>query len=136
MFSKILVNRFTMPDKHILVCDDVVLQQARMLTHLETILPHEGNVEVTAVSGGLAASAILDKVRVDLVILDHDMPNGSGPELLKWMQIKYGHIPVITFSGIPGNNDHLMNLGATYKFQKDDVINGAADHIIKEICEC
>lgn len=128
-------NRIDMPIKHILVADDVVLQQGRMAAHLTEILPHEGHVQTSFVPGAIMAASIIENCDVDLIILDHDMPYGSGPELLKWLTEKEYKIPVITFSGIPVNNEHLMNLGATYKFQKDEVINGAADNIIKEICD-
>jgi hypothetical protein len=41
--------------------------------------------------------------------------------------------PVITFSGIPANNDHLVRCGARYRFEKGDVIKGLADGLIKEL---
>lgn len=126
-------NRIDMPTKHILVCDDVTLQQARLAAHLAEILPHEGFVQTSFVPGAIMASAIIEKTPIDLIILDHDMPYGSGPDLLKWLTERELNIPVITFSGIPVNNDHLMNLGAAYKFQKDEVINGFADEIIQRI---
>lgn len=129
-FTQTLVNRLHMPTKSILVCEDIVLQQSRIAEHLYDILPHEGNVEVNFVSGGKAAAAVIEAVGADVILLDHDMPNGSGPELLKWMTEKEIKIPVITFSGIPVNNVHLMNLGATDQFTKDEVINGSADSII------
>jgi CheY-like chemotaxis protein len=130
MFTKQLVNRMGMPTKSILVCEDIVLQQFRIAEHLYDILPHEGNVEVNFVSGGKAASAIIESVGADVILLDHDMPNGSGPELLKWMTQNEIDIPVITFSGIPVNNDHLIGLGAKHYFTKDQVISGEADSII------
>lgn len=132
-FSRELVNRLNMPEKCIVVCEDDLYQQSRIAAHLADILDPQGKVEVCYVSGGMPAAAIISTLDVDLIILDHDMPSGSGPDLLKWLaEQKGGPIPVITFSGIPTNNDHLMNLGATWKFQKDEVINGAADDIIRE----
>jgi DNA-binding NtrC family response regulator len=130
MFTKELVNRIGMPTKTILVCEDTVLQQARILDHLYDILPHQGNVDVNAVNGAIAAWAVIQAVPPEVILLDHDMPYGSGPDLLKIMAENNIEIPVITFSGIPSNNDHLMGLGATHKFTKDEVINGAADSII------
>jgi CheY-like chemotaxis protein len=133
MFTQSLVNRLNMPTKSILVCEDIVLQQSRIAEHFYDILPHEGNVEVNFVSGGKAAAAVIEAVGADVILLDHDMPNGSGPELLKWMAEREIDIPVVTFSGIPINNEHLMNLGAKHKFTKDEVITGAADSIILPI---
>ena len=126
-------NRLDMPTKHILVCDDVTLQQVSMAIHLNNILPYEGYVQTSFVPGAIMAAAIIESTPVDLIILDHDMPFGSGPELLKWLKTNKYNIPVITFSGIPSNNDHLINLGATHKFQKNEVISGSADNIIMDI---
>jgi CheY-like chemotaxis protein len=131
-FSHTLVNRLNMPTKSILVCEDIVLQQSRILEHLYDILPHEGNVEVNAVAGAEAAVGVLEMVGADVILLDHDMPHGSGPDLLKWISDQEWDkdIPVITFSGIPVNNEHLMNLGAHHNFTKDQVIRGESDSII------
>lgn len=136
-FTQTLKNRLHMPEKHILVCEDVILQQARISKHFSELFEHEGKVEVSFVSGGIAAAAIIETVKVDLVLLDHDMPNGSGPELLKWMrETEWLHdIPVITFSGIDYNNDMLKAGGAQFKFRKDEVINGIADEVIKAVLQ-
>jgi len=132
-FSRQLVNRLGMPTKHVLVCEDVLIVQANIASHFKDLFSHEGDVEVSYVNGGLAAASIIQNMQIDLIILDHDMPNGSGPELLKWMSSEGYKIPVITFSGVPSNNDHLTFLGAEHKFLKGDVIVGLADKLIKEI---
>lgn len=122
-----------MPIKHILVCEDVLTNQLRIAQKLFTLLdPTDfGDVEVSFVSGGIAAAGIISHTNVDLIILDHDMPAGSGPELMKWMAANGYKIPIITFSGIASNNDHLRSLGATYWYMKDDVIDGLADMAIR-----
>ena len=58
-----------------------------------------------------------------------------GPELLKWMHTINKKIPVITFSGIPYNNEHLAHLGAEYMFTKQEVIDGKADNVILQILD-
>jgi hypothetical protein len=58
------------------------------------------------------------------------MPEGNGADLLQWMR-NYGvNIPIITFSGIPQNNEIMISLGATHKFEKCQVLTGAADQLI------
>lgn len=132
-FTRQLVNRINMPEKLILVCEDDLYQQARIAAHLAEILDPQGNVEVCYVSGGAPAAMIIEQMIPDLILLDHDMPSGGGAELMKWIEATRAiKPPVLTFSGIPSNNDHLMSLGAKYKFQKDEVINGAADDIIRQ----
>ena len=132
-FQKWSVGRLGMPTKNILVCEDNLINQSNIAKHFRDIFPQENDIEVSYVSGGLAAASIIQNIKVDLIILDHDMPNGTGPDLQKWMDSEGHKIPVITFSGAPTNNDHMMGLGADHKFMKQDVIAGAADKLIKEI---
>jgi CheY-like chemotaxis protein len=133
VFTHKLVNRIRMPEKHVLVCEDVIQNQARIATHFERLFAHEGPVQASFVCGAEAAAAILSCMEVDLILLDHDMPYGNGPELLKWMKCHSCTVPIITFSGIPANNDHLVRCGASHRFEKDDVIGGRADGLIKEL---
>ena len=133
MFTRKLVNRLTMPIRHVLVCEDVLRNQAQIASHFEELFAHEGEVQVSFVCGAEAAAAILSSVPVDLILLDHDMPYGDGPELLNWMGARSVSTPVITFSGIPENNDRLVRCGARHRFEKGDVIRGRADELIREL---
>ena len=133
MFTRTLVNRRRMPVKHIVVCEDVIQNQAGIAAHFERIFPHEGEVQTSLVCGGEAAAALLESVPVDLILLDHDMPYGSGPELLRWMAANGLRVPIVTFSGIPSNNDALMRAGATHRFEKGEVLRGGADGLIRGI---
>ena len=54
--------------------------------------------------------------------------NSSGLSMCgQWL------VPVITFSGIPANNDHLIHCGAGHRFEKSEVIRGDADVLMKEL---
>lgn len=145
-----LVNRLKEPTKHILILDDVINNQARLLQHFNEIFDHEGDVEISCLPGGAFAihmliSGILNYnvgrgmpfKLPDLIILDHDMPHGMGDEFIKWLRNQsakpVSSLPIITFSGIPQNNFHLMDLGANYCFEKEAVIQGLADEIIFKI---
>lgn len=127
------VNRTTYPQKHILICEDDLNNQSEMLSHLNTMFEPQGIVQVSVVPGAIAASAVIHNCRIDLIILDHDLPEGNGSDLLGWMKKEQKNIPVVTFSGIPENNLHMMNIGATHHFQKVEVIIGKADYLIKQI---
>lgn len=136
--NKILINRAKMPTKHILVCEDRILMQARIATHLSELLEDQEEVDVSLVRGGIEAQVLISSgCEIDLIILDHDMPNGGGDDLMKWMssvQVTLGiNIPVITASGIHMNNQRLVNLGADYLYDKTQVINGEADETILQI---
>jgi CheY-like chemotaxis protein len=133
MFTRTLVNRNRMPEKHVLVFEDVIQNQAGIAAHFERLFVHEGIVQASFVCGAEAAAAILSSMEVDLILLDHDMPYGNGPELLQWMKAHDCRVPVITFSGIPVNNDQLVRCGARYRFEKAEVIGGRADGLIKQL---
>jgi CheY-like chemotaxis protein len=142
-FQYRLVGRPTYPQKHILVCEDTLTHQIAILDHFGKIFEHQGIVQFSVVPGSYVVAQMIQAVKIDVIILDHDLPQGNGSDLLNWMAAKrasantqeqeWGKIPVITFSGIPQNNTHMMSLGATHEFIKHDVINGAADEIIKTI---
>jgi CheY-like chemotaxis protein len=133
-------NRLVHPDRHVVVCEDYLDQQARICSHLRDVFPPQGNVQFSFVPGGLAAAAIMHVQAVDLVILDHDMPNGNGQNLIAWMAStgRQG-VPVITFSGIPQNNERMMEFGARtgmtamHQFVKNDVVDGHADPLIRSL---
>lgn len=128
-----LINRAKMPIKHILVCEDRVLMQAQIATHLSEILEDQGEVDVSFVRGGFEGIAITLKCKVDLIILDHDMPNGDGAGFLRLLRECGDETPVITASGIHTNNQRLMDLGADYLFDKIQIINGEADELILKL---
>lgn len=96
----------------------------------------DGRLQVSLVPGGLYAAAIIMAKAPDLLILDHDMPDGNGQALLNWM-ISSGkvHIPVITFSGIPENNRRMTAASGPlfrsfHTFTKEEVLTGVADAAI------
>lgn len=138
-FTTIHWNRWLFPTKHVLVCEDDIAQQARIAAKLSNLFSPQGKVQVSFVPGAMAAAGVIlarPGLVPDLILLDHDMPYGTGPELVRWLRglvEPYSKIPIITFSGIPENNDRLMAAGADHKFRKDDVIDGAADEIIWKI---
>lgn len=128
-----LVNRLVEPTKHILVLDDVINNQARILQHFNEVFEHEGEVEVSCLPGGDFAKLMLEMISVDVILLDHDMPHGMGDEFMKWLRARNNKTPVITFSGITSNCQHLLDLGADYGFEKEAVIQGYADDLILSI---
>ena len=124
-------NRLVYPQKHIMVVEDIIGNQKRIMDHFHQIFDSDGIVQVSIVPGAIHAASMIQSSKIDLIILDHDLPNGNGSDLLNWMKKHNHNIPIITFSGIPYNNQHMVNLGATHLFGKEDVINGKSDEIIK-----
>lgn len=134
-FTRKLVNRLTMPTKHVVVCEDDLNAQRLISSHLHDILGCQGHVQVSFVPGAEMAAAIIERgIPVDLVLLDHDMPYGDGSEFLTWLKVMglLDQIKVITFSGIRYNNERMLSNGAHVYFMKDEVIGGLGDTLILE----
>jgi CheY-like chemotaxis protein len=129
------VNRQEYPQKRILVCEDDLDQQGRLAAHFSRLFGPQHKVQVSFVDGGLAASAVLCYAKVDLILLDHDMPEGNGVDLLRWLrpQMTLQGIPIVTFSGIEGNNVALVREGAHHKSSKEEVLSGKADELIRKL---
>lgn len=131
-----------MPDRHVVICEDDIHQQVRVAALFEALFGPQHRVQITLCPGAMMAFAVITSVQTDLVLLDHDMPYGSGIDLLvnlKKVQDQHKDDPdtlarfspvILTFSGIPQNNDRLMEAGAHHKYQKDDLINGAANALL------
>ena len=128
-------NRCVAPRKHVLVCEDTLCYQAQLGALLAAEFNSygsgaEGYVQVTFVTGAIAAVAILEKLPVDLIVLDHDMPDGNGTDLLLYLKGAGLNVPVLTASGVESNNDAMMQCGATYKGNKGLVLTpGGAKYI-------
>jgi CheY-like chemotaxis protein len=127
-------NRIQMPNRHVLVCEDDLDNQILAAGFLRRLFEPQGRVVVSLASGGAAAAGVLGSSDVHLVLLDHDMPFGNGADLLRWMRASMDRaVPVITFSGIPENNQRMMELGATHEFSKSAVLSGQADDVIRSL---
>ncbi len=63
---------------------------------------------------GQEAVAVLDRIVVDMIVLDLKMPNMNGMELLSYVRKKFPDIPVIFVSGYSERNDivNMLNMGA------------------------
>lgn len=135
MFENRHWNRIKFPNKHILVCEDFLNCQAAIASHFSEIFDSQGEIVISYVSGARSAAGLILHEPVHLIILDYDMPHGNGQDLMVWLRSKGYGIPIITFSGLEQNNDALMSLGATHRFNKAQVIAGEADSVIRQILE-
>lgn len=133
-------NRLVHPDRHVVVCEDYLNQQVRIATRFQDTYDPQGRVQFSFVPGALSAAAIMHVQKVDLILLDHDMPNGNGHNLIHWMaSTGRQNIPVLTFSGIHENNVRMMDFAhrsgmkSMHMFGKNDVIDGHADEVIRTL---
>ncbi|OGW74985.1 MAG: hypothetical protein A2Z72_07375 [Omnitrophica bacterium RBG_13_46_9] len=72
---------------------------------------------------GQPASVILEKEKIDIMLLDIRLPGKSGIELLKEIKIKYPDLPIIMITGL-GYEDQLVN---------EALCSGAAGYVSKNV---
>lgn len=132
-------NRCTFPDKHVVVCEDDISQQVRIAARMSALFGGQGRVQVSLCPGAAMAASVFCAAPVDLLLLDHDMPRGNGRTLLEWMASqRLFHVPLLTFSGLEGNNQAMLDLAASLGFRtvrkhnKNEVCDGLADSFIRE----
>jgi len=72
--------------------------------------------DVMATPTGSSVLPILEKEKVDIVLLDIKLPDGSGLEVLKAVKSKFPTLPVVMFTAL-GYEDNLvktaLGLGAS-----------------------
>ena len=92
-----------MNDGSILVVDD----DPNILRTIKTWLENE--YEIYLVNSGFNAIDFIAKHKVDLVLLDYEMPNLNGPEVLKKLRLhkESSKLPVI-FLTAKGDRDSVM----------------------------
>lgn len=78
-----------------------------IVTLLGDVLREEGHAVDTASDGGQAFE-LLQVYRYDLVLLDHDMPEMTGLELLKYVKHNFGSTKVVMISGYPAMQDFFV----------------------------
>lgn len=113
---------------NILVVDD----SDNNLFLLEEVLL-DFDYKVYTALGGLEAVEIIDKEKIDLILLDIMMPDYSGYNVLEYMQSKNIEIPVIVISARTGKEDieKAHTLGAKVFIRKPVIIT----HVLEKIEE-
>jgi two-component system, NtrC family, sensor kinase len=86
-----------LPDMTIMVVDD----DAETLFLTKDILHREGFQNIVTVTSGKKAIKALNEVKVDLILLDIEMPDMNGYEACRAIksQAGLGDIPIMFFSG-------------------------------------
>lgn len=98
---------------------------------LKDFLSGEGH-EVEIVFDGKAAAELLQSKPYDLVFLDHDMPEMTGVEVLKFIKDKTISVRTIMCSGYPTMQEFfLKTLGADEFIPKPFGLNQVVDIVNK-----
>lgn len=91
-----LANNLGNPRKHILIVDDDVQMQKTIKHHLEE------NYDIATAISGKIALRFIQKKHTDLILLDYEMPEMNGSEVLEQIRSnpETKNIPVIFLTGI------------------------------------
>lgn len=100
--------------KLLIVDDDEVLQ-----SFLYKYLTHQ-QYAAECLADGNRLPVLLDKMRIDLVVLDVELPDKDGFYWIKWLRHYHPHIPVIMASVRSNEYERLAGLEA-----------GACDYLVK-----
>jgi len=98
---------------HILIVDDYDLFREGLVSLLHVCLQ-----DVTVMEADCVASAVMlikqQHHNLDLVLLDHELPDGMGVNLLAEMRVEYSHLPIAVLSGWedPELMQRALQLGA------------------------
>jgi two-component system phosphate regulon sensor histidine kinase PhoR len=105
-----------MSEELILVADD----HQEIRNFLEEVLTKLGGFRVKSVGDGLSALSLVQELKPDLVITDHQMPNLKGLELIRRVRQNNPFLPVILITG-----------ESSEKLAIDAVRVGATDYLTK-----
>ncbi len=128
-FDKIRSGEFK---KSILIVDD----DAQYLSLVREWL--KGTYKVSMANSGLQAIKLLGKNKVDLILLDHEMPVTSGPQVLEMLRSdpETSSIPVMFLTG-KGDKESVMSVvslkpeGYFLKnIQKDELLEKLAEYFV------
>lgn len=95
--------------KTVLVADDTAFVRERFKKAIEAA----GHQVLTAGTAPVLLSLVRDgTVRLDLIVLDLQLPHGNGVDLLRTLQANANHGPVVVFTGTIASADTARELGA------------------------
>jgi phosphoserine phosphatase RsbU/P len=99
--------------KRILVVDD----DESVRESLKRVLKGAG-YEVVLAGGGLEAAIRFEPARIDLLLLDLNLPNQSGWDVFERLTTQYPFVPVIIITGLPNQQGTARAAGVGALFEK------------------
>ena len=98
--------------------------------------PEDMSKERVAVSGGCSeALDCLERLELDLLLLDLKMPGMSGIELVERAREKAGRVPIVIVSGYvaPADREHLRKLNVAVALSKPVDLETLKETLVRAI---
>ncbi|RPI65950.1 MAG: response regulator, partial [Ignavibacteriales bacterium] len=96
-------------EKLILIADDEIMLRDLLAELLET----NGFTVIKVISGTEALKVLTEEIKVDLIILDYNMPEMNGLDCVTEIRKFNKEVPIILSSGSLGLNGHDINMKKT-----------------------
>lgn len=116
-------------NKRLLIVDDSLLIVKRLTTTLHEVLP---STEIISVLRGNDAMKVMEKSMPQTVLLDLQLPDINGIEVLKKIKKQYPTTAVLILSNnsVPYNRTTCIKEGAEGFYDKSNEFEKAIDHLI------
>lgn len=104
------VEKITTSDKIVLLADDEIMLRDLLAELLES----NGFTVIRVTTGTEVLKVLTEEIKVDLIILDHNMPEMNGLDCVKEIRKFNREIPIILSSGslgLNGNNSDMKEMG-------------------------
>ena len=112
-----LLNINHIKNMNILVVDDSRMMRERIIGMLHEV----PGINIVAEAGNITeARQFINELKLDLMLLDIRMPDGSGVELLKNLRNNHNFMIIIVLTNYPlaQYREKCLELGADYFFDK------------------
>jgi two-component system invasion response regulator UvrY len=87
--------------------------------------------EVAEAGDGAEALKLFEATGPDLMVIDHNLPSLSGPDLVRELRTRDPMMPIVMVSHFPAAQAEAMEAGANSFVSKDELMPSLGDHLIK-----
>jgi two-component system, NarL family, invasion response regulator UvrY len=116
------------PKKHFIIVDDdkdVRYFMRRVIQRRFT------RVDISEAGDGAEALKLFEATGPDLMVIDHNLPSLSGPDLVRELRTRAPMMPIVMVSHFAAVRTEAMQAGATSFVSKDELLPTLGDHLMK-----
>lgn len=79
---------------------------------ISLLLAREDDIEVVGVAGSVAEAKALAGDRIDVVLMDYRLPDGTGAEATRWIKMRWPASRIVMLTGLDGDELILETIQA------------------------